>query len=116
MNAQKFHCQFLGGRPIRLSGLRPHCIPHIYCNDGFKVSVQVGEFAYCTPRNNYGPWYKVELGFPSEEEPLIMDYVEDPSRPTETVYGYVPLDLVMEVFDKHGGIDFNKTRHWSEEK
>ena len=47
---------------------------------------------------------KVEVGFPSEEEPLLMDYCEDKSEPTHTVYAYVPVQVVTNVIAKHGGI------------
>ena len=33
-----------------------------------------------------------------------MPYIEDETRPTETVYGYVPTDVVVAVVAKHGGV------------
>ena len=30
-----------------------------------------------------------------------MEYAEDPENPTETVYGYVPSEVVQAVLDKH---------------
>lgn len=92
--------------------------PHIICKDGFSVSVQAGLF---------GSWYDtisvyhglsgvggvsfdaVELGFPSEADELILEYAEEPERPTKTVYGYVPIDVVEALITKHGGIDEEKT-------
>ena len=35
---------------------------------------------------------------------LIIKYAEDPDEPTGTVYGYVPVDIVQQLMDKHGGI------------
>ena len=77
----------------------------IVCRDGFSFSCQASESNYCSPRESLAPHYtEVEIGFPDEEEPLIMPYCEDPEIPTETVYGYVPSDLVRHIIDKHGGI------------
>ena len=77
----------------------------VICADGFRMSVQAHESAYCEPRLNKQKKYNlVEVGYPSEEEPLIMPWVEDRARPTETVYGYVPVDVVTTVIVKHGGI------------
>lgn len=79
--------------------------PWIRCKDGFTVSVQANEYAYCIPRENGANMYEhVELGFPSTADELIEDYAEDPDNPTETVYGYVPIDIVVELIEKHGGI------------
>jgi len=62
----------------------------------FRVSIQTGEGIYCAPRDYIGPWNKVELGFPTEAPPIeIMAYCEDNDRPTETVYGYVPVESVV---------------------
>ena len=75
----------------------------IICADGFKVSVQAGYGVYCSPRDNVGDWDKFELGFPSEEDDLIQEYAEEPNYPTETVYGYVPMSVVVALLEKHGG-------------
>jgi hypothetical protein len=77
--------------------------PRVVCADGFNMSVQAREHAYCSPRDNNGPWYQVEVGYPSERSELLMPYVEDSERPTQTVYGYVPIEIVAQVIDEHGG-------------
>ena len=75
------------------------------CADGFKMSVQANENAYCEPRLNDQKKYNlVEVGFPSEAEPLLMPWAESPDTPTDTVYGYVPVDIVTNVIVKHGGL------------
>ena len=79
-------------------------LPRIFCKDGFNVSVQASEFAYCHPRDSLGPWSEVELGYPSKRIKELMPYCEDPENPKNTVYGYVPLALVAKVLDDHGGI------------
>ena len=77
----------------------------IECNDGFSMSVQGGtSFHYCTPRENVNEYEEVEIGFPSEKEELIMQYAENKDEPTDTVYGYVPIETVEAVVEKHGGI------------
>ena len=79
--------------------------PRIVCNDGFSVSVQASVHTYCTPRIDGADEYtSVELGFPSAEDKLIIEYAEDPDEPTETVYGYVPINIVVKLIEKHGGI------------
>tara|TARA_B100000287_G_scaffold39090_1_gene35724 strand:+ start:6739 stop:7074 length:336 start_codon:yes stop_codon:yes gene_type:complete len=77
----------------------------VVCQDGFSFSVQASNGSYCSPREDFAEHYtEVEIGYPSEKEPSIMEYCENPESPTETVYGYVPSDLVRHVIDKHGGI------------
>lgn len=81
--------------------------PHIYCKDGFKMSVQAGRSLYCTPRTGLesGEYTTVEIGYPNREEELILNYAEAPHIPKKTVYPYVPTELVDQVIEKHGGID-----------
>lgn len=40
----------------------------IVCKDGTSLSVQANEYVYCAPRDNYGPYYEVEVGFPLDAE------------------------------------------------
>ena len=76
----------------------------VVCADGFQMSVQAGDGMYCTPRDDYGPYSEVEIGFPSEREECIMPYCEDPNDPTGTVYAYVPKAFVTYIIAKHGGM------------
>ena len=77
----------------------------VVCADGFKMSVQANNTAYCEPRAMGQQSYSlVEVGFPSEEESLLMPWAESPADPTGTVYGYVPVDVVTNVIVKHGGM------------
>jgi len=68
----------------------------VICKDGFTMSVVRHDMAYADEHH-------VEIGFPSEEDPWIMPYAEDPERPTRTVYGYVPHKVLKKVIDRHGG-------------
>ena len=105
--------------------------PRIVCNDGYSASVQASEYMYCEPRytqwqnengwqvingNYYGsseiprnfetdrftPYESVELGFPSEADKLIYKYAEDDDY-TNTIYCYVPVKIVEQLIEKHGG-------------
>ena len=77
----------------------------VVCADGFTMSVQAHAGAYCIPKMTGAPVYReVEVGFPSIEEPMLMKWAEEAHRPTDTVYGYVPVQVVTNVIAKHGGI------------
>ena len=77
----------------------------VVCADGFEMSVQAHGNAYCSPRiDNAEKYTSVEIGFPSAREPMLIDFADEPSHPTETVYGYVPVQIVTLVLAKHGGI------------
>ena len=76
----------------------------VRCADGFSMSVQASRWNFSSPRNNTGPWDSVEVGFPSAYEHCLIPYAEEPDRPTETVYGYVPNKLVRSIIEVHGGL------------
>ena len=92
-------------------------LPKIVCSDGFEMSVQVGFSLYSTPKKVAKRYSAVEIGFPSEHEPLIEEYAEtfyqddgeDVTDYTDTVYPYVPVRIVDKVLKKHGGIDMTET-------
>ena len=91
-------------------------LPHIVCEDGFSMSVQVGYSLYSTPKKVAKRYSAVEIGYPSEHEPLIEEYAEftpfdEDEEPdyTDTVYPYVPVKLVNKVLKRHGGIDLTET-------
>ena len=80
------------------------------CADGFSISVQVGYGLYCKPyKNNADHYDEVELGFPNKEDLMIKDYAEDCDNLCNTVYPYVPVELVDGLIRKHGGfVNFNE--------
>jgi hypothetical protein len=80
----------------------------IICNDGLTLSVQASRFHYCCPRDDNGPWTNVEVGFPSEKCEELMEWAETPEDPTGTVYGYVPIEVVEGLIEKHGGMKVEK--------
>jgi len=79
--------------------------PIIACKDGLVLSIQASSMHYCTPRDNYGPYSTVEIGFPSRRVDALMPYAEDPEQPTNTVYGNVPVGVIEKVIDEAGGVD-----------
>jgi len=94
-------------------------LPQIVCSDGFKMSVQVGFSLYSTPKKVAKRYSAVEIGYPSDHEPLIEEYAECYTLYssieeldidfTNTVYPYVPVKIVDKVLRKHGGIDLVTT-------
>ena len=88
-------------------------LPHIVCQDGFTMSVQVGYSLYSTPKKVAKRYSAVEVGFPSDHEPLIEEYAEnffeEEPNYTDTVYPYVPVGVVDKVLKKHGGINLTQT-------
>ena len=53
--------------------------------------------------DNAEKYEEVELGYPSAADDLITDYAEGDTY-TDTVYGYVPVEIVDKLIEKHGGI------------
>tara|TARA_Y100001937_G_scaffold128213_1_gene203046 strand:- start:3370 stop:3672 length:303 start_codon:yes stop_codon:yes gene_type:complete len=76
----------------------------VVCADGFRMSVQANQGAYCDPRNDTGPYTSAEIGFPNREEPMLRQWAEDPTDPTGTVYAWVPRDVILAVIARHGGM------------
>ena len=97
-------------------------LPQIFCTDGFSMSVQVGYSLYSTPKKVAKKYSEVEIGYPSEDEPLLYKYAEsfhDPDvdfKYTDTVYPYVPVEIVNKVLQKHGGIDLTETSRRAEQQ
>jgi len=80
-------------------------LKEVVCMDGFSISVQASSRHYCQPRETGANEYQlVECGYPSQAPEFILQYAEDSEQPTETVYGYVPVDLVNKLIDSHGGV------------
>lgn len=79
--------------------------PAIRCKDGFHMSVQASHLHYCSPRLDGKQNYTaVEVGYPSERVEELIQYAESPERPTDTVYGWVPVHIIEVIIEKHGGM------------
>lgn len=69
-------------------------IPQIICGNGYKLSVQVGKYLYCRPRNSVGPWESVEVML-IENTNFIPDGWEE-HYDTISVFANIPIELVAE--------------------
>ena len=76
--------------------------PRVECSDGFSVSIQASAFHYCEPRDNFGPYTHLELGFPCSEDVFDLSEYEDSEG--SGVFAYVPVEKVDELLKSHGGI------------
>jgi len=89
----------------------------VICKDGFRISVQASRYHYCLDALGYRPDFldhapatlpftAVECGFPTERpEPWSTweEYADDAGEPTGTVYWFVPVSLVADLIERHGG-------------
>lgn len=80
-------------------------VPRVKCADGFEMSVQASGTHYCSPRDSDGPWSAVEIGFPTARVEGFMPYIDgdETTEPTDTVYDYVPIEIVAQAIIDHGG-------------
>ena len=78
--------------------------------NGESVSIQAGALHYSSPRENsvsgsYSDYSEFELGFPSvKPTDEIMQYAEDQENPTNTIYAYVPVQLIVDWINENGGL------------
>lgn len=85
----------------------------ITCADGFHLSVIAGSGMYCSPwpgmdvPDEYeGPFTAVEVGYPSKRPEPWSDweqFCDGAEDPTGTVYGFVPVETVRALVERHGG-------------
>jgi len=81
--------------------------PDTRCKDGFTMSVQASQHHYISPRKDglsLGIYTELEVGYPTQEETLLMPYCENLNDPCFTVYGYVPVEVIKAIVAKHGGL------------
>ena len=89
-----------------------YLMPRIYCKDGFSISIQISKGHYSGSENGirtFGiDWKLVEWGFPSQ--PIDAEkYMSEDSESIRSVGGYVPVELMEELIEEHGGIDLQTT-------
>lgn len=87
-------------------------LPKVYCKDGFNISIQIHNGSYCGSENGirkFGiDWKLVEWGFPSQ--PIDAEkYMSERAETINGVGGYVPVELMEELIEEHGGIDLQTT-------
>ena len=73
---------------------------YMCCPDGFSMSVQASNSHYCSPRNDFGPYASVEVGYPNRPEPLLEPYSDGGGD----VFGWVPVEVIAQIIAKHGGL------------
>jgi hypothetical protein len=80
-------------------------VKEVVCQDGFRMSVQAGPSLYSSPRDWADEYTEVEVGFPSQMEVWLMPFIDEPDAdPTDTVYGYVPVETINQIVEDHGGL------------
>lgn len=90
--------------------------PVLVMGDGTKMSVQASSFHYCEPRkdglNRYASY---EVGYPSEIIEQLRDYAETHLENDEdilnSVFPFVPEEVILDILEEHGGIDIETTLH-----
>lgn len=70
--------------------------PPVVCADGARLSVQASRDHYCCPRDNYGPYTKVEVWNATHRVTEFKYSDDDPSA-------YVSIHDVVKLIDNHGG-------------
>lgn len=90
-------------------GLDEHkrLLPSIVCADGFRMSVQASSMHFCKPKGNAGPYTHVEVYTDTVEQ--FKPYAEtswhgeDDEEYFSGLFFNVPIELVVEVINDHGG-------------
>ena len=80
--------------------------PRVVCADGAIISVQASRTHYCHPRDDEGPYIEVEVGYPTnvDEMPASWkEYTEDTDQVAADIYAFIPIELVTQFIDEHGG-------------
>ena len=84
---------------------------HVVCADGVRLSVQASQYHYSTPREDEGPYSAVEVGYIQDEKDQVVAPPDtwrahaDGSEFPNSVYAYVPVEMVEELIASHGGSD-----------
>jgi len=95
--------EIVGRRKNYVDSAIYYMFKRIECKKG-SLSVQASRFHYCGPRNNHGPYYSVEVGFP---KPLPSGWEEWDEQYGNgqggKVYAFVPVEKVREFINYLGG-------------
>lgn len=72
---------------------------NVLCRDGLRLSIAASRLAYCTPRDDAGPWQEVEVcaSQPIEGWEPYFDAQGDYGY----VYGYVPIGDLQRLIEAH---------------
>lgn len=77
----------------------------VICNDGFSFSMQASRYHRSIQDPITKLYESVELGYPSDLDELIAPYAEE-DYTINTVFNYVPVEVVDELLVKHGGVNY----------
>lgn len=75
--------------------------PRLVCVDGFNMSVQGGRYNYSEPKENVEIYESMEVGYSSSDEPELSG--------DDGVTGYVSIEDLQKIINRHGGIDVEKS-------
>ena len=66
------------------------------CFGDLTLSIQASDYHYYSPKKDCDYYYEVEVGFPNFDfsEEFIHRYADDIDNPQDTVYGYVPINIL----------------------
>ena len=67
-------------------------------SNGERLSIQASRGHHCEPRNDYGPYSKVEISFSGKAPRYLTPYQND------TIHSYVPVQLVTRLIEDCGGV------------
>ncbi len=86
----------------------PELSKRLICPDGFSISVQASSGHYCRPRDSYGPYSHVELGFPENmskrDRGMLAPHWEkiwDDQIMEKSVFPYMPANVVRDIIVSH---------------
>lgn len=90
--------------------------PLVRCNDGFSLYISAGQNARSEPDvelSDTTRYEEVEVSYPSEADPVLKKFADEylylTGDLTDSVFPYMPVELVEEMLESHGGIDAEKT-------
>jgi hypothetical protein len=107
---EEYCVQSYAKKYIGAAGFDGTIFPRMVCADGFSMSVQGHLGAYSQPRGDFADRYsQVEISTSPDAEPLFAPYKDatygkDGAPDAFTIYGYVPVEIVEQVIEKHGGL------------
>ena len=99
----------------------------VYFNNGGDVSIQASRTHYSHPRDNFGPYTEMELGYPSRDTQIpesMLNYIEQGTNfgedgkldPYDNVYPYVPISVIKELIELNGGVKSGEVPPMAEEE
>lgn len=104
MEVENYVNEFLHDESNFIDGTYGSIRKKFICSDGWTISIQASQGHYCEPRVDYDAFYSsVECGYPNRPEYELKRFAEDPLELCNTVYPYVPVDVLNKIIEKHGG-------------